>query len=62
MLTHKLEYTDERHLPWSADYRTVYEHVHRYLVACRFVENKRVFDISCGEGIGRRCSRRLRSR
>ncbi len=52
MKAYTLDYTGERHLPWSGDYRTAYEHVHRYLVACRYVTNKRVLDISCGEGYG----------
>lgn len=52
MTAHTLEYTGERHLPWSVDYQTSYEHVHRYLLACEYAEGKRVLDITCGEGYG----------
>ncbi len=52
MTEQMLEYTGERHLPWSIDYQTSYEHVHRYLLACEYAEGKRVLDITCGEGYG----------
>src|SRR5258706_1830146 len=52
--SYTLESTGERFLPWllDADHSTAYEHVHRYLFATQFVENKRVLDIACGEGFG----------
>ncbi len=51
-MTYTLRDTGERFLPWSGDYITGYEHVHRYLLACRHAKHKRVLDISCGEGYG----------
>lgn len=51
-MSDSLTYTGERYLPWSEDYQTGYEHVHRYLLACEYAKNKRVLDISCGEGYG----------
>jgi GT2 family glycosyltransferase/SAM-dependent methyltransferase len=47
-----LEDNGERFLPWSSDYLTGYEHVHRYLFALPYARNARVLDISCGEGYG----------
>lgn len=48
----RMEYTGERMVPEGADYMTFWEHVHRYQFAARFVDNKRVLDIACGEGYG----------
>ena len=46
-------------LPWtgarlvtSCRRPLVYEHLHRYAVACTLAEGKRVLDIACGEGYG----------
>ncbi len=47
-----LAYTGERYLPWSDDFITAYEHIHRYLYATRYTVGKRVLDIACGEGYG----------
>lgn len=51
-MSYQLTYTGERHVPWSSDYITAYEHVHRYLLACQYAKKKRVLDVSCGEGYG----------
>ena len=51
-MSYHLTYTGERHVPWSSDYVTGYEHVHRYLLACQYAKGKRVLDVSCGEGYG----------
>lgn len=51
-MSYQLTYTGERHVPWSSDYVTGYEHVHRYLLACQYAKNKRTLDVSCGEGYG----------
>src|SRR5262245_7284798 len=50
----RMEYTGERMVPEGADNLTFWDHVHRYQFAARFVENKRVLDIACGEGYGTR--------
>lgn len=34
------------------DFKTVYEHLHRYAYALQFVNGKRVLDLGCGEGYG----------
>jgi|GEM_PF-954772 len=34
------------------DFKTVYEHLHRYAYSLQFVNNKRVLDAACGEGYG----------
>jgi SAM-dependent methyltransferase len=47
-----LEPTNERMVPESSDLFTFWEHVYRYAFACRFVREKRVLDIACGEGYG----------
>jgi SAM-dependent methyltransferase len=47
-----LQDTGERYLPWSGDMITGYEHVHRYLLAAHYARDRRVLDISCGEGYG----------
>jgi 2-polyprenyl-3-methyl-5-hydroxy-6-metoxy-1,4-benzoquinol methylase len=47
-----LEPTDERMVPESAHKATFWEHVYRYAFASRFVGQKRVLDIACGEGYG----------
>ena len=46
------EPTDERMVPESAELFRFWEHVYRYAFACRFVANKRILDIACGEGYG----------
>ncbi|MBI1806077.1 MAG: methyltransferase domain-containing protein [Ignavibacteria bacterium] len=38
--------------PQNSDPLLSLEHYHRYLYASRFVKNKRVLDIACGEGYG----------
>jgi GT2 family glycosyltransferase/ADP-heptose:LPS heptosyltransferase/predicted SAM-dependent methyltransferase len=47
-----LEYTGERYIPGRGNVRVRYEHLHRYIVARRYVNKKRVLDIGCGEGYG----------
>ena len=47
-----LDPTGERMIPESSDCFTFWEHIYRYAFACRFVGNKRVLDIACGEGYG----------
>jgi 2-polyprenyl-3-methyl-5-hydroxy-6-metoxy-1,4-benzoquinol methylase len=49
-----MPYTGERMVPEAADEGTFWEHVHRYKFATRFVANKDVLDIACGEGYGTR--------
>jgi 2-polyprenyl-3-methyl-5-hydroxy-6-metoxy-1,4-benzoquinol methylase/glycosyltransferase involved in cell wall biosynthesis len=34
------------------NFKTVYEHLHRYAYALQFVNDKRVLDLGCGEGYG----------
>jgi Predicted glycosyltransferases len=47
-----MEITGERYIP-ELDWPEIsYEHWHRYLWARRFVKNKRVLDVGCGEGYG----------
>jgi len=46
-----LTFTGERFLPECAG-EMVYEHWHRYLIACEYVAGKRVLDAPCGEGYG----------
>jgi SAM-dependent methyltransferase len=47
-----IEWTGERMVPWSPDYQTVYEHLHRYHFAAQVCEGKRVLDLASGEGYG----------
>ncbi|MHB1949670.1 MAG: class I SAM-dependent methyltransferase [Gammaproteobacteria bacterium] len=47
-----LEKTDERYVPWSDDLCTGYEHVHRYLLAQKYVQGLKVLDLASGEGYG----------
>jgi hypothetical protein len=42
----------ERMVPEVSGGMTIWEHVHRYAFACRFVVGKRVLDIASGEGYG----------
>jgi acetyltransferase-like isoleucine patch superfamily enzyme/SAM-dependent methyltransferase len=44
--------TGERCIPGRSDLPTYYEHVHRYLWACDFVEGKDVLDVGSGSGYG----------
>ena len=46
-----LTFTGERFLPGCAG-EIAYEHWHRYAFARRFVRDRRVLDIACGEGYG----------
>lgn len=46
-----LEWTGERLVP-GCNRPLVYEHLHRYAVACALAEGRRVLDIACGEGYG----------
>ena len=46
-----LEWTGER-LVTSCNRPLVYEHLHRYAIACAVAPGKRVLDIACGEGYG----------
>lgn len=47
-----MEVTGERYIPEIVSPEISYEHWHRYLFATRFVNNKQVLDIACGEGYG----------
>jgi 2-polyprenyl-3-methyl-5-hydroxy-6-metoxy-1,4-benzoquinol methylase len=47
----ELAWTGER-LVTTCDRPLVFEHVHRYAIACALAEGKRVLDIACGEGYG----------
>ncbi len=47
-----IEWTGERCVPWAPDSQVVYEHLHRYLWAARFVAGRRVLDLGSGEGFG----------
>ncbi len=47
-----LDWTGERFVPGVDDPALAYEHVHRYVFACRFAEGKRVLDLGSGEGYG----------
>jgi len=44
--------TGERFLPEMEGAYIAYEHWHRYLFATRFVRDKAVLDVACGEGYG----------
>jgi len=46
-----VEFTGERHIP-SLKGQISYEHVHRYAIAARYAQDKRVLDIASGEGYG----------
>src|SRR6266576_1247061 len=52
MDTASLAYTGERMIPEKAESATFWEHIYRYRFATRYVRNKRVLDIACGEGYG----------
>ncbi len=47
----ELPWTGERVVP-SCSSQLLYEHLHRYAIAARLAEGKRVVDIACGEGYG----------
>jgi hypothetical protein len=47
-----MEFTGERMVPDGADDITFWEHVYRYKFACKYVRNKRLLDVACGEGYG----------
>ncbi|MFI0435957.1 MAG: class I SAM-dependent methyltransferase [Parachlamydiaceae bacterium] len=47
-----LKNSDERYVPWSLDFCTAYEHIHRYALAKKLVKHKIVLDLACGEGYG----------
>jgi ubiquinone/menaquinone biosynthesis C-methylase UbiE len=51
-MNESLDYTGERMVPEKADAYTFWEHIYRYRFAARFVSNRRVLDIACGEGYG----------
>ncbi|HZQ60328.1 MAG TPA: methyltransferase domain-containing protein [Casimicrobiaceae bacterium] len=46
-----LEFTGERFVPGTPG-AIAYEHIHRYALARRFAQGKRVLDAACGEGYG----------
>ena len=48
----QLEWTGERMVPGHCDDLTFWEHIARYQFAAKFVSNKSVLDIACGEGYG----------
>ena len=50
-LASDLEFTGERFVPGIAG-EIAHEHWHRYAFARRYVGNKRVLDVACGEGYG----------
>lgn len=50
--TESLEWTGERMVPEGSDGETFWDHVYRYRFAARFVNDKRVVDVACGEGYG----------
>ncbi|MDP3012876.1 MAG: sulfatase-like hydrolase/transferase, partial [Candidatus Subteraquimicrobiales bacterium] len=47
-----MKFTGERYIPTLDSPEISYEHWHRYLYATRFVKDKVVLDIACGEGYG----------
>ena len=47
-----MEFTGERFIPGKGGAQISYEHLHRYLFATKFSENKKVLDLGCGEGYG----------
>jgi SAM-dependent methyltransferase len=53
-LQSKAPFTGERLLPWLGQEHTqiIYEHLHRYHLACELVSGLDVLDIACGEGYG----------
>jgi SAM-dependent methyltransferase/glycosyltransferase involved in cell wall biosynthesis len=59
ILNMKTDSDPESHLPWTGERyipgitgEIELEHVHRYLLAREYAENKDVLDIACGEGFG----------
>jgi 2-polyprenyl-3-methyl-5-hydroxy-6-metoxy-1,4-benzoquinol methylase len=42
----------DRCVPWADDLPTVYEHLHRYVLAARHVAGRDVLDLASGEGYG----------
>lgn len=46
-----MKFTGERYLPGVEGFIKS-EHIHRYILASEYVENKLVLDIACGEGYG----------
>lgn len=46
-----LPWTGERLIP-TCNRPLIYEHLHRYALACGLAKGKRVLDIACGEGYG----------
>lgn len=44
--------SDERMLPENAPPGQFWEHIYRYRFATKYVRNKRVLDVACGEGYG----------
>ena len=47
-----LDWTGERFVPWTKEVAVAYEHLHRYIWASNFVEDRRVLDLASGEGYG----------
>ena len=47
-----LDFTGERMVPEHTPANVFWEHFYRYRFATRFVKDKRVLDIACGEGYG----------
>ncbi|XOK60436.1 methyltransferase domain-containing protein [Paenibacillus elgii] len=50
-----MDFTGERFIPGIENYDNspmAFEHWHRYIIASKFVKNKVVLDIACGEGYG----------
>jgi O-antigen biosynthesis protein len=47
-----LVFTGERFMPHQTDPLLALEHYHRYYLASRFAQGKRILDVGCGEGYG----------
>lgn len=58
--TTDLPWTGERYMP-SISGEIMLEHVHRYLIATKFIKAKRVLDIASGEGYGSQLMAQLAS-
>lgn len=51
-LANGLVFTGERFIPHQTDPLLALEHYHRYYLASRFADQKKVLDFACGEGYG----------
>lgn len=48
----KIHFTGERMIPDETSSTTFWEHIYRYRFASKYVKDKHVLDIACGEGYG----------